>query len=652
MIHPCFEELKDINLPLWDVDEFLLEQLNEGYYGTVYKATHCTSEEVFVLKELKEEEEDSRAMFLDEIQMLSKLRHPNVIKCKGVIFHEGHISYLTEYIEGGTLQELLTDHEALQLPWETYLNITLDVARGMAYLHHKGIIHRDLNSKNILVREVYTKRYMAFIIDLGLSYQKQEESIPSEVPHGPVGSPYHIAPELFNDDPCSQKADVFSFGIILCEMICGCPGADPDELPRTDDFGLNVEEFNELASDCPSEYLNLAVRCCQVDAILRPHFVDIVKIIDIILDRLEENASNMDIITDETFRSFESCTVSSEGDYMIERSVLCTCEKQKSVSEVRTNLWPVTCTRNSIDKRTEVYRTSSRRLMRKCVSRCCVCGGRKLEFKEINGSGDNIDVSPVLNTDKDEWNEDEPLLNSDQVLQNLDIKDCASETRTDPHNEDSTDTSDDHAIQKNALNLEKSSIYPAGAVLKQDLEYMSPLKTSQLAENTPGKLPGLFLRLLRRRRTSTKLLSEVRRRSFNKFFHLSKSPIIQKNCKHTNSPSSGSPRLAPKSSYDLNLSQKWADALYFEKQNPVNVVDLYTDTIPTTDKEEDVLSKSLSPRYFERMENNLNIDSSTDRSRSLEVPLPVLRSATLNKGSISYRKKKRTKSLRDVFLKK
>ena len=65
----------------------------------------------------------------------------------GVIFHEGHLAYLTEYIEGGTLQELLTQQETLELPWETYLNITLDVARGMAYLHYKGIIHRDLNSK-------------------------------------------------------------------------------------------------------------------------------------------------------------------------------------------------------------------------------------------------------------------------------------------------------------------------------------------------------------------------------------------------------------------------------------------------------------------------------------------------------------------------
>ena len=71
-------------------------------------------------------------------------------------------------------------------------------------------------------------------------------------------------------------------------MICRCPGADPDELPRTNDFGLNVEEFSELAADCLTEYLYLAVRCCQVEAMLRPQFADILKILDIILDQLEK----------------------------------------------------------------------------------------------------------------------------------------------------------------------------------------------------------------------------------------------------------------------------------------------------------------------------------------------------------------------------
>jgi len=159
-------ELNGIDLPLWSLEEFFqLEHINEGYYGNVYKCVHRDSKEVFVLKELKEEEDESRDLFLGEIQMLSKLQHPNVIKCKGVVFTRGgHIAYLSEYIEGGTLQELLIRQQTLQLPWDTYLKITLDVARGMAYIHCKGIIHRDLNSKNVLVREVHANRYKAFII--------------------------------------------------------------------------------------------------------------------------------------------------------------------------------------------------------------------------------------------------------------------------------------------------------------------------------------------------------------------------------------------------------------------------------------------------------------------------------------------------------
>ena len=171
-----------------------------------------------------------------------------------------------------------------------------------------------------------------------------------------------------------------------------------------------MEEFNELAADCPTEYLNLAVRCCQVDARLRPQFVDIVKIIDIILDRIEENGSTMDLAMTETFRALDSlaiiemdsCTLSSEDDYMIESSVLCTCERLKPLREEEQHLHPQQQQQQQqendneihltpcIDRRVEVYRTSSRRVMRKCVSRCRVCGGRKLEFQEVGGDGAGV----------------------------------------------------------------------------------------------------------------------------------------------------------------------------------------------------------------------------------------------------------------------
>ncbi|XP_057300144.1 probable serine/threonine-protein kinase pats1 [Hydractinia symbiolongicarpus] len=378
-----FNLVNSCDLQVWDYGDFLIDPLDEGYFGAVYKATHYETKEVFVLKVLKEyeDEEENREMFIEEIRLLCKLCHPNLLKCKGLTFHDGNLGYLSEYIEGGSLQKLLMKQDVLKLSWKTYLNIALDASKGMAYLHGKDVIHRDLNSKNIVVRLIDGWRYEAIIIDLGLSYQKPEVQVPiEEIPHGPVGSPFHIAPELFNMERCSKKADVFSYGIILCEMISGCPGASPEELPRTDDFGLNVEEFSEMASDCPTELLNLAVRCCQMKPHLRPHFLDIVKIIDIIIDRYEERELKSSVENIST-KSTENYSLSD--DCIIESSLLCTC-KMTGRPKSRTFSEDLGLRFNTVyDRFGEVRRTSSRRLMRKYVERCSMCGGRNMTYIEL-----------------------------------------------------------------------------------------------------------------------------------------------------------------------------------------------------------------------------------------------------------------------------
>jgi len=271
-----------------------------------------------------------KEMFLEEIKLLCKLNHPNILKCEGITYIDKKICYLSEFVNGGTLQEVIRGQNTLQLSWDDYLNIALDISKGMAYLHHLFIIHRDLNSKNIVMKRHREGKYEAIIIDFGLSYQRPDVSTPEdEVPVGPVGSPYHIAPELFHDLPCSQQTDVFSYGIILCEVISGCPGADPEELPRTNDFGLNVEEFSEMASDCPAELLNLAVRCCQLQSNLRPKFTDIVKIIDIIID-----------IYSDVSGYYDDSTVFYKENHNIEPSLLCLCSKRNKKISHKTKDFP------------------------------------------------------------------------------------------------------------------------------------------------------------------------------------------------------------------------------------------------------------------------------------------------------------------------
>ncbi|MEQ2157553.1 hypothetical protein GOODEAATRI_002976 [Goodea atripinnis] len=210
---------------------------------------------------------------LREVQLMNRLSHPNILRFIGVCVHEGQLHALTEYINGGNLEQLLSSEAYLS--WTTRLSLALDIARGLKYLHSKGIFHRDLTSKNCLVR-LEGGICSAVVGDFGLAEKipdYSEEEIPERL--AVVGSPYWMAPEVLRGEVYNEKVDVFAYGIILCEIIARIQ-ADPDILPRTEDFGLDVEAFQQMVGDCPPYFLDLAIACCNMTAKLRPSFSQIV----------------------------------------------------------------------------------------------------------------------------------------------------------------------------------------------------------------------------------------------------------------------------------------------------------------------------------------------------------------------------------------
>lgn len=215
------------------------ELLGKGFFGQVFKVTHKVTNEVMVLKELFRVDEEAQKNFLKEVAVLRSLSHGNVLLFIGVLYKDQKLHLLTEYISGGSLKELIHD-SGLPLPWEQRISFAKDIACGMSYLHSMNIIHRDLNSLNCLVRDDKT----VVVADFGLarilsrptatssSSEKWSQSSfgSSGTGTGPrkgrqrrqrytvVGNPYWMAPEMMKGNKYDEKVDIFSFGIVLCEV--------------------------------------------------------------------------------------------------------------------------------------------------------------------------------------------------------------------------------------------------------------------------------------------------------------------------------------------------------------------------------------------------------------------------------------------------
>ncbi|XP_027120996.1 uncharacterized protein [Coffea arabica] len=196
---------------LWE-DLTIGEQIGQGSCGTVYHALWYGSDVAVKVFSRQEYSEDAIFSFRQEVSLMKRLRHPNILLFMGAVTSPERLCIVTEFLPRGSLFRLLQRNMG-KLDWRRRIHMALDVARGMNYLHHCNppIIHRDLKSSNLLVDKNWTVK----VGDFGLSRLKRETYLTTKTGKG---TPQWMAPEVLRNEPSDEKADIYSFGVILWEL--------------------------------------------------------------------------------------------------------------------------------------------------------------------------------------------------------------------------------------------------------------------------------------------------------------------------------------------------------------------------------------------------------------------------------------------------
>ena len=200
----------------------ILEKLGEGGMGVVYKAHDTTLDRNVALKFLPHylsSDETEKERFYHEARAAAALSHPNIAVIHEIGEHTGpqgekQLFLVMEFVEGTTLKKLVGE-EREPLSVKRVLDISIQVCEGLAAAHEKGIVHRDIKSDNIML----TSKGQAKIMDFGLAKVKGSTKLTKA--GSTLGTAASMSPEQAQGDEVDQRSDIFSFGVVLYELLTG-----------------------------------------------------------------------------------------------------------------------------------------------------------------------------------------------------------------------------------------------------------------------------------------------------------------------------------------------------------------------------------------------------------------------------------------------
>ncbi|GKB23238.1 probable leucine-rich repeat receptor-like serine/threonine-protein kinase, partial [Tanacetum coccineum] len=302
-------------------------KIGEGGFGSVYKGV-LPDGTLIAVKQLSAKSRQGNREFLNELGVISALQHPHLVKLHGCCIEGNQLLLAYEYMENNSLARALFGPKEWQLvlDWPTRYRICIDIARGLAFLHEESrlkIVHRDIKATNVLL----DKDLKAKISDFGLA--KLDEEDDTHISTRVAGTYGYMAPEYALRGYLTDKADVYSYGIVLLEVVSGM--ANVADKAKQNHFVLldravalnNTGNIMELVdSRLDSEYdmqelmvvINLALLCTTISPTDRPTMSSVVGMLEgrIVPQSFvsEQNMSMTKIDREKMMKKLESTTES------------------------------------------------------------------------------------------------------------------------------------------------------------------------------------------------------------------------------------------------------------------------------------------------------------------------------------------------------
>ncbi|KAI5072155.1 hypothetical protein GOP47_0012261 [Adiantum capillus-veneris] len=269
-------------------DLFLGHKFASGAYSRIYfgKYKDCA---VAVKMLRKPENDEGISIRLDrqfntEVNVLSRLHHRNVVKFIGACKKPPVCCIISEYLALGSVRSYL-HNQPFPLALKLAVDMALDVAHGMEYLHSQGVIHRDLKSENLVIAEDLCVK----ITDFGVACFEWETSVMTE----DVGTYRWMAPEMISKKRFSKKTDVYSFGIVLWELLTGHVPFEEYTPVQAAFAVVHKHARPPLPLSCPSLLGHLLHQCWHIDPDKRPDFTKVIGVLEEMQESILLNRSGL-----------------------------------------------------------------------------------------------------------------------------------------------------------------------------------------------------------------------------------------------------------------------------------------------------------------------------------------------------------------------